>query len=685
MLDKNPFIVEQFGGLNFGSPDSVFTSDMIETIPLSDALIAKNVVFTKEGSVKTRDGFANVSGVSLSDFGIPNSNVGTFSQHWKISNIAGAVQTNRWLVLFYATGTTTGDFYDSGAADPTIPVLSITGCKYASVINIFGRLYISPLSAFGTPVANEVIYLYDGTNAGRPAGGVAPVPGTFTVTNDTQAGSFVTVGKHLFTLAWETDSGFITPVPAASTWINLDVTALADRSVKFANIPAFPTGVVAVHLLMTKVILNYDNVPENWELFFALRETTNADVEFTLPDTGLVDSADYLLDILDELPACNSISVYAGRLMYNGPATGAQLGSAHLIYVTKVADPESVSEVEDYIEIKEGIPIDVYNGKELRGLYYIFKENCTFVVREDTSIPPNAWKYEIVDSGVGAVPFGIAEVLANPGGLVYDNLIVMSLTGIHVFTGTYSQTLLSFKLQGYLRTLSKPFIKFTRLVVDPIDKVLYVLVVTGYDTPDEAWGTTRLFVGNYFNGLDAQNIKWSEFTFRVLITPSEGDPYYESGRVNSILVDPADDIYHYPRLSLLCGNTYLDGVLKSLNRGVRTDVDDNDTIPWELETGFTNNELGYTYNFAYLRLRLAMSREDSADATLASYVATYDGLYGNSGSVNTVILATPNKYYTIPLQGYKTEHVKVHLSGNGQMYLSKLILFVSEASKNIPG
>lgn len=681
MLDKNPFIIDKFGGLNFGSPDGVFPSDQIETIPFTDALIAKNVVFTKEGNVKTRDGFSDTSGVSLATFGIPNSDVGNFSQHWKISNIAGAIQTNRWLVLFYVTGTDTGDFYDSGAVDPTTPVLSVVGCKYASVINIFGRLYISPLSAFGTPVSGEVVYLYDGTNAGRAAGGGAPVPGTFTVTNDTQTGSFVTVGKHLFTLAWETDSGFITPVPAPNTWINLDVTAAADRSVKFTNIPTFPSGVVAVHLLMTKVILNYDNVPENWELFFALRETTNADVEFTLPDTGLVNSADYLLDIFDTLPACNSISVYSGRLMYNGPD-----GDSQLIYVTKVADPETVSQVEDYIELKEGIPIDVYNGKELRGLYYIFKENSTFVIREDITTPPNSWKYEIVDSGVGAVPFGIAEVLANPGSLVYDNLIVMSLTGIHVFTGTYSQTLLSFKLQGYLSTLDKRLIKFSRIVVDPIKKTLYLLIVTSFGGGgNEAWGTTRLFVGNYFDGLDAQNIKWSEFTFRVLITPTEGDPYYENGNISNVLVDPADDLISYPRLTALCSNTYLDNVLKALSNGVRTDADDDDTIPWELETGFTNNELGYTYNFAYLRLRIAMSREDAADAILSSYVATYDGAFGNSGAVNTIVPATPNKYYTIPLGGYKTEHAKVHLSGKGQMYLSKLILFVSEASKNIPG
>lgn len=677
MLDKNPFAIEEFKGLSFGTPDSVFLSNQMESIPFNEALVAKNIVFTKEGAFKTRDGFGALAGVSLSDFGIPNSNTGTFSQHWKISNIAGAVQTNRWLVLFYST-LGTGEFYDSGAADPTTPVLSIAGCKYASVINIFGRLYISPLSDYGVPVSGESVYLYDGTNAGRVAGGVAPVPGAFSVANDTQAGSFVTVGQHLFTLAWETDSGFITPVPDPSTWINLTVTALADRSVKFTGIPVFPSGVVAVHLLMTKVILNYDNVPENWELFFALRETTNADVEFTLPDTGLVDSADYLLDIFDELPACNSISVYSGRLMYNGPD-----GDPQLVYVTKVADPESVSQVEDYIEIKEGIPIDVYNGKELRGLYYIFKENSTFVIREDITQPPNAWKYEIVDSGVGCVPFGIAEVLANPGSLVYDNFIIMSLTGIHIFSGTYSQNLLSHKLQGLFRTYTKSEIKFSRMAIDPVQKVLYLLI--GEPWSDEAVGSPRLFVGNYFNGLDANNLKWSEFSFRVLITPTEGDPYFENAVINSILVDPADDTDDYPRLTCLCGNTYLDSVLRVLVKDQRDDTGEDTPIRWDLETGFTNNELGYTYNFAYLRYRAAMDRSDSAPAIITSVVNTYDGLFGSSDSIANTVVAVPNKYYTIPIAGYRTEHAKVALYGFGQVYFSKMILFVSEISKNLPG
>ena len=675
MLDKNPFIIDEFTGLNHGSPDAVYNYANNEVIPFSDALVANNVRFTKEGGVRTRDGFEIVSDVSLTAFGIPNSNTGTFSQHWKISNIAGAVQTNRWLVLFYTT-LDTGDFYDSGAVDPTTPVLSIALCKYASVINIFGRLYISPLSDYGVPLSGENVYLYDGTNPARIAGGVAPTPGTFTVANDTEAGSFVTVGKHLFTLAHETDSGFITPVPTPSSWINLDVTSAVDRSVKFTNIPAFPSGIVATHLLMTKVILNYDNVPENWELFFALRVTTNADVEFTLPDTGLVDSADYLLDILDELPACNSISVYSGRLMYNGPD-----GDPELIYVTKVADPESVSQVEDYIQIKEGIPIDVYNGKELRGLYYIFKENCTFVVREDITQPPNAWKYEIVDSGIGSVPFGIAEVLANPGSLVYDNLLVTSLTGIHIFSGTYSQGLLSHKIQGILKNYSKDELKFTRMAVDPIEKVIYLLL-------GEPWLTTKLFVGNYYNGLDPDNIKWSEYNFQVVVQPSEGSPAIESATINNILVDPADDITSYPRLTCLCGNNDLISVLRALTKNLRYDaVDPNTSLPeqiyWEYQTGYTNNELGYVYNFAFIRLRVGLDREDQAPATVTTDLQPFDGGSG-SAQLGTIVIASPSKYYTAPIPSFQTEHASARVYGYGQVNLTKLILFVSEKAKDLP-
>ena len=118
--------------------------------------------------------------------------------------------------------------------------------------------------------------------------------------------------------------------------------------------------------------------------------------------------------------------------MYNGINTDKRV-----IYVSKGNDPETVDETEDYIQVFDGIPIDIYNGRELRGVYYFFKENCSFAVQE-SSDPPNAWRVDLVDSGLGISPWGIAEILANPGGLVLDNLLLSNQSGIFNFSGAFS-------------------------------------------------------------------------------------------------------------------------------------------------------------------------------------------------------------------------------------------------------
>lgn len=54
MLDKNPFQVDRFGGINRGSESTQFGLEYQDTVPLSDALDCENLMFTRDGGLQTR-------------------------------------------------------------------------------------------------------------------------------------------------------------------------------------------------------------------------------------------------------------------------------------------------------------------------------------------------------------------------------------------------------------------------------------------------------------------------------------------------------------------------------------------------------------------------------------------------------------------------------------------------------
>ena len=517
MLDKNPFQIDRFGGINRGSESTQFSIEYQDTVPFSDALDCENLIFTRDGGVQTRppskkkqDFFRELP--PTKDFS------GGPRQHWKIGRLGTTYYDNRWLYLTFDSTTNIGRIYDSGNITGPIyaPLKKITGMRFASVINIYGRLYISPLSDVGEPLTGSdgVIWLYDGTTF-RKAGGTAPVGATLAITDTAVGGANVTPGLHIGAIAFETDSGFITPAGPA-TRIQVTIAATGGRAARFTNVDTGPAGTVARHLLLTKSIPTYDGIQDNWELFFALRipdnVTTTGDV--VLPDTGLVDSADYLLSEKSSLPSCSYISTYGAHLMYNGINTDKRV-----IYVSKGSDPETVDETEDYIQSFDGIPVDVLIGKELRGAYYFFKENCGFTVQE-TSDPPNTWRIDIIDSGIGVSPFGIAEVLANPGSLVLDNLITCGESGIYVFSGAFSHIPISDKITGFWKKLTKDEILYTRMSVDSVRKRLYVLTKGDWNSDDGITPNNpfELWVADYVQGLDPQNIRWTRWAM-----------YYEAG------------------------------------------------------------------------------------------------------------------------------------------------------------
>lgn len=657
MLDQNPIQIDEFKGANRGSSDSYFNHINHKNIPFPYSLDPYNWTFYKEGGMRTRPPFKQKLG-----FGIAVGDNGFVQQHWKIARLGNTYYDNRWLFLTWDQGANKGRFYDSSGGG--VVLATITGCQFASVINIYGRLYISPLSDAGVPLAAEFIYLYDGVTF-RKAGGTAPAGGTLTITDTAVGGANVTAGLHIGAIAFESDSGFISP-PGPPTRIQVTITAGGGRAARFANVDIGPAGTVKRHLLLTKTILNYDGIQDNYELFFGAtindNVTTTGDV--ILPDTGLVDSADYLLSEFDNIPSCAHINVYGSHLMYSGSRSDQRV-----TYVSKAADPETIDQTEDYIQIFDGIPTEILAGAELRGLHYIFKETCTYVVREDVDQPPNAWRPDLVDSGIGISPFGIAVVMANVGGLVLDNLIVGGMYGLYIFTGAYQHIPLSMSIQSVFFNLTRAQAKNIRMHVDPIRRLLFILIP----------GTNELWVGDYFKGLSPDEIKWTRWEVYKNVEGS-----IVPSTIRSIFVDPNNNSTNKPAITIVSGNNGL-----TLATPDESDLSGQDTfdgtidIKWGYETGFTPSETGSVYSFSRLAIR-ALFKQAAQQLNIEGRY--FDALTGDPAIYTPAALnigTFPMQYYNVQM-GIDTEHLRISLFGIQTVFIDKLVLWAAEKAKARP-
>lgn len=653
MLDKNPFEITDFKGVNKGSYNQYFGPESQGNIGIQEALSAKNLIFLKEGGIQTRPPF--ILKRTLTPTTPPDNGVAI--QYWKIARLGNTYYDNRWLWLSWHGPSNTGRFYDTGSGGI---LATITGCKYASVINIFGRLYISPLSDFGTPLTGTdgVIWLYDGTTF-RQAGGSAPAGATLTITDTAVVGANVTAGLHIGAIAFETDSGYITPA-GPSTRIQVTIAAGGGRAARFANIDIGPAGTVARHLLLTKSIPTYDGIQDNWELFFALRiadnVTTTADV--VVPDTGLVNSADYLLSEFSSIPACNSISALGARLIYNGSNTDSRVA-----YVSKTADPETIDQTEDYIQIFDGIPEDIYNGAELRGLYYIFKETCTYVTSPDPGSPPNAWKVDLVDSGLGLSPFGIGQVMANHGGLILDNLVVGGLAGLYIFSGTFQKVPLSNKIQAVFNSLTRAEVKYLRIHCDPGRRRLYVLP-----------GNGDLWVGDYYRGLDPDSIRWVKWTgfYDNEGTVAEDTPVH-------LIVDPNNSGTNKPNITILFQNFIVEP--DETDVGGQDTYDGTNDITWEWETGFTSNpEISSLFTFAKVGIRAAYLQA-SGDILTVDF-RRLDSTTPE-GQIQFQIPDVPKRCYALPIN-VVAEKIRVFITGVKTVFIDQITLWVSKRADQRP-
>lgn len=367
-----------------------------------------------------------------------------------------------------------------------------------------GRAYITP---FFTNSNNqevglqlEFLYVYDGTGTpARKAAGNKPI-GPALIATASGVG-FSELGEHLFAVVYETNTGYLTALgptifgraTSTSNTVGFDI----------SNIPVSPDSfVIKKHIVATKTILNYNGDQDGYEFFFVpggdmLNAVTTKHIDFF--DIDLLEEASRLIDNFSEIPAGVGLTTYHGRLVLTTTFTDISVA-----YVSHPGEPEAFDQIDGILIVPlDGNPLT--NCQEFRDVLYLFKKTRTYGYSDNQDIP-STWTSFIVDEGVGAPVHGIASVL-DSGGVNVDFLLIADFSGIMLFNGAYTRPELSWKIRSFWFGLDRTQFRKIELINDSIGEQIYCVLPTG-----------TVLVGNYNDGLNPKTIKWSKWTYDVLIS-----------------------------------------------------------------------------------------------------------------------------------------------------------------------
>lgn len=472
LRDHEPITVDRFRGTFDRGEDDV--------CPVDRFLDSLNVVY-EEGGVSTRKG----TSVDVSLSGIRRSAV-----YKRIG------EASRLLLL-----DDTGKLWDSTSL--VTPILDIPTMTDFSMVSLYNRAYITPHDG-NRGLPGEFVYVYEGSGVAREAAGSPPSGFTLTAVDSAEAGS-VEAGKHLFAVAYETSSGFITrPGPTVFTLY----TAPGTKKVDVANIPIGPAGTIARHLLASKMLpTTYNGNQNEVELFFIpngrIGDNTTTALTVNFYDADLISSADYIADELSTIPAGVGIGVYGSRLLVWGPDTDDSR-----VYASKAGEPESFDATEGFIKVFPGDGGGgVKNCIEFRGSIYFIKSQRTYTTRDNSDSAAFWTVPSSVDQSIGTEAHGVGKMF-DLSGAALDMFLVADRSGLLLYNGTFAGNNLTFAIDDIWERVNKAAFQWVEVVVDPFKALIYIAVPL-----DAATRPSHVLVGDYTDGLSADLIKWTTWSF----------------------------------------------------------------------------------------------------------------------------------------------------------------------------
>lgn len=400
-----------------------------------------------------------------------------------------------------------GELYRGNSGTPIITIAAATDF---SAIQLFGKIYIafhdgsSGLSGVNLKIYNPA------TGNIRDAAGLAPSAAGAIVAANGAAG-IVNAGTYKIAVSYVTDSGFITvPGPEIAT-VFTPTTYVSPGSVKIdlSSIPVGPSGTAQRQILITRADQEeYFFLPTAFGGLINDNTTTTATLDFD-DTTALVDSADYLFDLLETIPAPLGLIDYHARLCTYGEIAP----NASILRVSLVGEPESFDSIDGIVNISRDDGFDCKNAAVLRDIFYSHKNLGVFAVQETGDIPAE-WSVYPVDKSINTPSHGISEFF-NLSGIraARDFYLTIDRSGILVNVGSFRKPPITQNIDKLWQTFNFSVYNRSVLVVDEQFHKIYCAIPTGASTENNL-----LLIGDYQDCPghipEAGRIKWTPWEFK---------------------------------------------------------------------------------------------------------------------------------------------------------------------------
>lgn len=364
-------------------------------------------------------------------------------------------------------------------------------------VEFFNKMFISPRDSLDG-VGNLLVY-DKVTNTFREAGGLAPTAAGAMIAVDGAAG-VVPLGTRKLAVIYQTNTGYYTkPGPEiASVFTPTSYTGPGGLKINVSVIPLGPTEVVKRYILSTRADENeYFFVPDDKGGLINDNVTTTTILDFF--DTDLIESADYLFDILERIPAGTGLCIYNGKLAI----WGFPSPDGSLVRVSNAGEPETFDGLDSNIVVSKDDGYRAVNGVVIRDVLYVFKERGIHATSDNGDTPSN-WEVATVDKAIGTTIKGISTVSpTEESGTHSDLVLVADRSGLYLFDGVVRVPELSWKI----RKLWDENLDLSQadIFIDVHSKCIYV---TGYNN--------GVLIGNYEEGIDPQKIKWCPWSFSLV-------------------------------------------------------------------------------------------------------------------------------------------------------------------------
>lgn len=478
--------------------------------------VTQNMKFNRRGETMTRDGTVFSLGTAAP---IKRMFTATFGHNENIVLTADGL----------------GNIYRS---DTGGVLLNVPGMVDFAAINVFSFCLISPI--LSTPSGNNPVYIWQASLSGpdpvpiRPAAGLPPSSAGFSAAESTHAGN-CDIGIHKFAVSFVTNTGYTTqPGPViAGTFTPATETSTGGFCIDLSGIPIGPAGTTERQILATQsdqnlyffaggqilsggILIPWDGV---------IHDNTTTAITISFFDTDLAVSADSLFDLLPVIPGgtfslIGGMTFYHGRVLFWG-------GEFNLIRVTNPGSSESIDNVNGFVQLPDQFDgNDVTTSCTLQDNLYFFKNVGIFSVT-DNGGNPDTWVIITVDAGAGCtVSHSLGTINLDTPSLPQNQVaLVTDFGGIYLFSGVIQQPPLTWKINDlWLMIEQTTHLDGATLAIDPYFKLIFIAITGSVNFP----GIPYLLVADYNDGLDAQNIKWSVYTFPYSVS-AIGMMFFQDG------------------------------------------------------------------------------------------------------------------------------------------------------------